>query len=164
MVSAIRAQLRQLDPELPVYNVSTLKELVSASISQTRFPALTLSLFAGSALLLAAIGVYGVLAYSVAQSRHDIGVRMALGAQQGQILRFFLGQGAKWAALGGSAGLVAALILVRFMRGMLFQVGPYDPTILLTVTAVLSSVVLIACLIPALRAARVDPIAALKNE
>jgi len=164
MVSAIRGQLKQLDPELPIYKVSTLKELVSSSISQTRFPALTLSLFACAALLLAAIGVYGVLAYTVAQSRHEIGVRMALGAQQGQILRFFLGQGVKWAAFGGCAGLLAALILVRFMRSMLFQVGPYDPKILLAVTAVLSAVVLMACLIPALRAAKVDPIAALKNE
>jgi ABC-type antimicrobial peptide transport system permease subunit len=133
-------------------------------MSQTRFPALTLSLFACAALLLAAIGVYGVLAYTVAQSRHEIGVRMALGAQQGQILKFFLRQGVKWAALGGSAGLLAALILVRFMRSMLFKVGPYDPRILLTVTAVLSAVVLAACLVPALRAARVDPITALKNE
>jgi putative ABC transport system permease protein len=164
MVSAILGQLKQLDPELPIYKVSTLKELVSSSISQTRFPALTLSLFACAALLLAAIGVYGVLAYSVAQSRHEIGVRMALGAQRGQISRFFLGQGVKWAAFGGCAGLLGALILVRFMRSMLFQVGPYDPKILLTVTAVLSAVVLMACLVPALRAAKVDPISALKNE
>ena len=164
MVSAIHGQLKQLDLELPIYKVSTLKDLVSSSISQTRFPALTLSLFACAALLLAAIGVYGVLAYTVAQSRHEIGVRMALGAQQGQILKFFLGQGVKWAAFGGFAGLLAALILVRFMRSMLFQVGPYDPKILITVTAVLSAVVLMACLIPALRAAKVDPIAALKSE
>jgi putative ABC transport system permease protein len=163
MVSAIRGQLKQLDPELPIYRISTLKELVSSSISQTRFPALTLSLFASAALLLAAIGVYGVLAYNVAQSRREIGVRMALGAQQGQILRSFLGQGVKWAALGGCAGILAALILVRFMRSMLFQVGPCDPKILLTVTAVLSAVVLMACLVPALGAAKVDPIAALKN-
>ncbi len=164
IVSAIRGQLKQLDPELPIYKISTLKELVSSSISQTRFPAFTLSLFACAALLLAAIGVYGVLAYTVAQHRHEIGVRMALGAQQGQILKFFLGQGAKWATFGGFAGLVAALFLVRFMRNMLFQVGPYDPRILITVTAVLSAVVLMVCLIPALRAAKVDPIAALKNE
>jgi putative ABC transport system permease protein len=163
-VSAIRAQLKQLDAQLPIYKVSTLKELVSSSMAQTRFPALTLSLFACAALLLAAIGVYGVLAYTVAQSRHEIGVRMALGAQQGQILRFFLGHGLKWAALGGCAGLVAALILVRFMRSMLFQVGPYDPKILLTVTAVLSAVVLMACFIPALRAAKVDPAAAIRGE
>ncbi len=164
MVGAIRGQLKQLDPELPIYKVSTLKELVSSSISQTRFPALTLSLFACAALLLAAIGVYGVLAYTVAQSRHEIGVRVALGAQQGQILKLFLGQGVKWAALGGFAGLAAALVLVRFMRSMLFDVGPYDPKILLAVTAVLSAVVLMACLIPALRAAKVDPVAALKNQ
>jgi predicted permease len=164
MVGAIRGQLKQLDPELPIYKVSTLKELVSSSISQTRFPAFTLSLFACAALLLAAIGVYGVLAYTVAQSRHEIGVRMALGARKGQILKFFLAQGVKWAALGGFAGLLAALFLVRFMRSMLFQVGLYDPTILGTVAAVLSAVVLMACLIPALRAANVDPIAALKSD
>jgi putative ABC transport system permease protein len=133
-------------------------------MAQTRFPALTLSLFACTALILAAIGIYGVLAYTVAQSRHDIGVRMALGAQQGQILRLFLGQGAKWAALGGGAGLVAALLLVRFMRSMLFQIGPYDPRILLAVTATLSAVVLMACFIPATRATKVDPIAAIRGE
>ena len=164
MVSAIRGQLRRLDPELPIYKVSTLKELVSSSISQTRFPALTLSMFACVALLLAAIGVYGVLAYTVAERRHEIGVRMALGAEQGKILKLFLGHGVKWAALGGFVGLLAALTLVRFMRSMLFQVVPYDPKILFAVTAVLFAVVLMACLIPALRATKVDPIAALKNE
>jgi predicted permease len=162
MVSAIRGQLKQLDPELPIYKVSTLKELVSSSISQTRFPALTLSLFACTALLLAAIGVYGVLAYTVAQSRHEIGVRMALGAQQGQILRFFLGQGVRWAAVGGCAGILVALIMVRFMRSMLFQISAYDPKNFLAVVAVLSAVVLLACSIPALRATRVDPMVALR--
>jgi predicted permease len=164
MVSAVREQLKQLDPELPIYKISTLKELVSSSISQTRFPALTLSLFACAALLLAAIGVYGVLAYTVAQSRHEIGVRMALGAQQGQILRFFLGQGVRWAALGGCAGIVAALIMVRFMRSMLFQISAYDPENFLAVVAVLSAVVLLACCVPALRATRVDPMVALRSE
>jgi putative ABC transport system permease protein len=164
MVSAIRGQLKQLDPELPIFKISTLKQVVSSSVAQTRFPALTLSLFACTALILAAIGVYGVLAYTVAQSRHEIGVRMALGAQQGQILRFFLGQGAKWAALGGCAGLLAALILVRFIRTMLFEIGPYDPRIFLAVAAVLSVVVLIACGIPALRATKVDPMAASRGE
>jgi putative ABC transport system permease protein len=141
-----------------------LKELVSSSISQTRFPALTLSLFACTALLLAAIGVYGVLAYTVAQSRHEIGVRMALGAQQGQILRFFLGQGVRWAALGGCAGIVVALIMVRFMRSMLFEISAYDPKNFLDVVAVLSAVVLLACFIPALRATKVDPMVALRSE
>ena len=163
-VSAIRGQLKQLDPNLPIYKVSTLKDIVASSISQTRFPALTLSLFACAALLLAAIGVYGVLAYTVAQSRHEIGVRMALGAQQGQILRLFLGQGLRWAAIGGCTGIVAALILVRFMRSMLFEISAYDPRNLLAVVAVLSVVVLLACSIPALRATRVDPVVAMRNE
>src|SRR6202453_2945446 len=164
MVSAIRGQLKELDSELPIYKVSTLKELVSSSISQTRFPALTLSLFACAALLLAAIGVYGVLAYTVAQSRHEIGVRIALGAQQGQILRFFLGQGVRWAAAGGCAGIVGALIMVRFMRSMLFEISAYDPKNFLAVVAVLSAVVLMACFIPALRATKVDPMVALRSE
>jgi predicted permease len=164
MVSAIRSQLKGMDPDLAIFKVSTLEELVSSSTSQTRFPTLSLSLFAFIALVLSAIGIYGVLAYTVAQSRHDIGVRMALGAQQGQILRFFLGQGMRWAAIGGCVGLVAAVALVRFMRSMLFEVSAYDPRILLAVVAVLSALVLVACSIPALRAARVDPIVALRNE
>jgi putative ABC transport system permease protein len=164
MVRATREQLKQLDPELPIFKISTLKQIVSSSVAQTRFPTLTLSLFACTALLLAAIGVYGVLAYTVAQSRHEIGVRMALGAQQGQILRFFLGQGVKWAALGGCAGLVATLILVRFIRTMLFQIDPYNPKIFLAVAAMLSAVVLMACCIPALRATKVDPMAAIRGE
>jgi predicted permease len=164
MVSVIRGQLKQLDPELPIYKVSTLEQVVSSSVVQTRFPALTLSLFACTALILAAIGVYGVLAYTVAQSRHDIGVRMALGAQRAQILRLFLGQGMRWAALGGCMGLLAALILVRFMRSILFQIGPYDPKIFLTVTAALSAVVLMACFIPALRATKIDPMAVIRGE
>src|SRR5947199_4713997 len=127
LVNAIRGELNSLDPDLPIYKVQTLGEIVSASTSQTRLPAVLLSVFAGIALLLAAVGVYGVLAYTVAQSRHEIGVRMALGAPRQRILRSFLGYGIKWAAVGGGAGLVAAFILVRFMRSMLFEDGPYAP-------------------------------------
>jgi putative ABC transport system permease protein len=163
IVSAVRRELGRIDPDLPVYGVQTMNEIVAASISQTRFPAVLLSVFAGIALLLAAVGVYGVLAYSVAQSRHEIGVRMALGAPRGQILNLFLGQGVKWAALGGSAGLLAALILVRFMRSMLFEVGPYDPTIFVTAAALLGIVVLFACYVPASRATNIDPMSALRN-
>jgi putative ABC transport system permease protein len=164
IVSAIRGQLKQLDPELPIYKISTLKELVSSSISQTRFPALTLSLFACAALLLAAIGVYGVLAYTVAQRKREIGVRMALGAPRAQILRLFLGQAVKWATLGGGAGLLAAFMLVRFMRSMLFEVAPYDPRIFASVAAILTIVVLMACYVPALRATKIDPMAAVRSE
>jgi len=164
IVNAVRGELNSLDPALPIYKVQTLGGIVSASTSQTRLPAVLLSVFAGIALLLAAVGVYGVLAYTVAQSRHEIGVRMALGAPRERILKSFLGYGIKWAAVGGSAGLVAAFILVRFMRSMLFEVGPYDPTIFLSVAGVLGIVVLMSCYFPASRASRVDPMVALRHE
>jgi predicted permease len=164
MVSAIRGQLKDIDPDLPLFKISTLEHVVSSSTSQTRFPTLSLSIFAFIALLLSAVGVYGVIAYTVAQSRHDIGVRMALGAQQGQILRFFLSQGVRWAVIGGGVGMIAAAALVRFMRSMLFEVSAYDPRVFVTVGLGLSTVVLLACSIPALRAAKVDPLIALRNE
>lgn len=164
IVGAIRSELKNLDPDLPVYKVQTLDQIVSASVSQTRFPTLMLSIFAGLALLLAAVGVYGVLAYTVEQSKHEIGVRMALGAPRAQILRLFLGHGVKWAMLGGAAGLLAAVILVRFMRSMLFGVGPYDPRIFASGAAVLVTVVLMACYLPALRATKIDPMAAIRTE
>jgi ABC-type antimicrobial peptide transport system permease subunit len=121
-------------------------------------------MFACTALMLAAVGVYGVLAYTVAQSRHEIGVRMALGARRGQILRFFLAQGMRWAIVGGCAGIVAALVLVRFMRSMLFEISAYDPRTLMMATGVLTVVVAAACLVPALRATRVDPMVAIRSE
>jgi predicted permease len=164
VAGSIREQLKQLDPALPVYKVSTLEQMVSSSVSQTRFPALALSMFACTALMLAAVGVYGVLAYTVAQSRHEIGVRMALGARRGQILRFFLAQGMRWAIVGGCAGIVAALVLVRFMRSMLFEISAYDPRTLMMATGVLTVVVAAACLVPALRATRVDPMVAIRSE
>lgn len=164
IVSAIRGQLKSMDPDLALFKVSTLEQLVSSSTSQTRFPTLSLSLFAFLALFLSAIGVYGVLAYTVAQSRHDIGVRMALGAQQGQILRFFLNQGLRWAVIGGGVGTIAAVMLVRFMRSMLFGVSAYDPKIFVTVGLGLLIVVLLACSIPALRAAKLNPLIALRSE
>jgi ABC-type antimicrobial peptide transport system permease subunit len=163
-VGAIRGELKNLDPDLPIYKVQTLEQVVSASVPQTRFPALLLSVFAGLALLLAAVGVYGVLAYTVEQSKHEIGVRMALGAPRAQILRLFFGQGIKWATLGGGAGLLAAFILVRFMRSMLFEVGLYDPRIFGSGAAILTIVVLMACCLPALRATKIDPMAAVRSE
>jgi len=164
VVRAVRGQLRDLDPELPVFKIATLEQVVSSSVSQTRFPTIALSIFAGIALFLSAIGVYGVLAYTVAQSRHDIGVRLALGAGRGQILRFFLRQSIRWVAIGGGAGIAAALILVRFMRSMVFEVSAYDPAIFLAVAIVLSLVVLMAGTVPARRAAKVDPVVVLRYE
>jgi putative ABC transport system permease protein len=164
MVNAVRSELKGMDPDLALFKVATLEQVVSSSVSQTRFPTIALSVFAGIALFLSAIGVYGVLAYTVAQSSHDIGVRLALGAGRGQILRLFLRQGVRWAAIGGAAGIAAALILVRFMRSMLFEVSAHDPAIFLTVVIVLSLVVLMAGTVPALRATKVDPMAALRYE
>lgn len=164
IVSAVRGQLRELDPELPVFKVSTLEQVVSLSVSQTRFPAIALSIFAGFAMFLSAIGVYGVLAYTVAQSRHDIGVRFALGARREQILGSFLAQGVRWAAIGGVAGVVGALVLVRFMRSLLFEISAYDPAVLFAAATVVFFVVLMAGAIPALRATKVDPIVALRYE
>ena len=164
IVSAVRGQLRNLDTELPVFKIATLEEIISSSISQTRFPTIALSAFAGIALFLSAIGVYGVLAYTVAQSRHDIGVRLALGARRDQILRLFLGRGLRWMAIGGLAGIAAALILVRFMRSMLFEISAYDPKVFLGAIAFLMVVVIVGGIAPALRAAKVDPMAALRYE
>jgi putative ABC transport system permease protein len=164
IVTPVRALLKQMDPELPIYKVSTFDQIVSSSVSPTRFPALVLSLFGSIALFLSAVGVYGVLAYTVAQRRHEIGVRIALGARKGQILGFFLGQGARWAAVGGCIGIIAALTLVRFMQSMLFEVSAYDPRVFFALPLVLAVVVLLASLLPALRAAGEDPLAALKSE
>lgn len=164
IVSAMRDQLRNLDSELPVFKIATLEEVVSSSVSQTRFPTIALCAFAGIALFLSAIGVYGVLAYTVAQSRHDIGVRLALGARREQILRLFLGRGIRWAAIGGLGGIQAALILVRFMRSMLFGISAYDPEIFLGASAILLSVVIVSAIAPAWHAAKVDPMVALRYE
>ena len=164
VVGAIRGQLRDLDPQIPIYKVATLQQIVSSSVSQTRFPALVLSFFAWIALTLAAVGVYGVLAYTVAQRNHEIGVRMALGATRNEIVQLVVRQALGWAALGGSAGLIAAFLLVRFMRTLLFEVSPYDLRVLLLVVIVLSVVALLAAALPARRAAKLDPMVALRYE
>ena len=164
IVSAVRDQLRSLDSELPVFKIATLEEVVSSSVSATRFSTIALSTFAGIALFLSAIGVYGVLAYTIVQSRHDIGVRLALGARREQILRLFLGQGVRWMAIGGLAGIAAAFILVRFMRSMLFEISAYDPKIFLGASGILLIVVIVAGIVPARRAAKVDPMVALRYE
>jgi putative ABC transport system permease protein len=164
MAGAIRQEIKNLDRDLPVYKILTLDQIVSASNSPTRFPTLILSLFAGLAMVMAATGVYGLLAYSVAQSRHEIGVRMALGAQRNQILGSFLGQAIRWAILGECLGLMASLLLVRFMRSLLFEVIPYDVRILAGVVTVLTAVVVAACYVPSFRATKIDPMVSLRYE
>jgi predicted permease len=160
----IRDELKHFDSDLPIYKVVTLQEVVSSSLSRTRYPAITLAIFGCAALMLAGIGVYGVLAYTVAQRRHEIGVRMALGAQRNKILWSFVTQGIRWTAIGGCVGVIAALMLVRFMRSVLFEVTPYDPKVFFATAAIISAATLFACTLPGLRATKIDPMGALRNE
>jgi ABC-type antimicrobial peptide transport system permease subunit len=141
-----------------------LEELMSQSVAQPRFRTVLLTTFAGLALLLAAIGIYGVIAYSVAQRSNEIGVRMALGARRGDVLRMVIGQGFALTATGLVVGGIAALALTRVLSDLLFAVRPTDPLTFLAMTALLLIVALGACVHPAWRATRVDPIVALRHD
>jgi ABC-type antimicrobial peptide transport system permease subunit len=137
---------------------------INDSVSGRRTPLLLAGIFAGAALLLAAVGLYGVLAYSVAQRRREIGLRMALGARPEQILRQFLGLGVRLLAIGLPFGLIGAWLGGRTMAGLLFGIGPADPVVFGGTTAVLIAVTVLACLLPARRAARVSPAEALRSD
>lgn len=162
--SAVRAAVSQLDNTVPVTGVATMDELLSKSVSGPRFRTVLLGTFAALALVLAAIGIYGVLAYSVARRTHEIGVRVALGAQRGQILWLVMGQGAKLALIGVAIGVVVSLALMRLMSSLLFHVSATDPLTFIAVSTFLFLVALAACCIPASRAMRVDPMVALRYE
>jgi putative ABC transport system permease protein len=162
--SAVRSEVASLDSDLPLYNVATMEERVSASISPRRFNALLLAMFAGLALILAAVGIYGVLAFSVAQRTHEIGVRMALGAQPGDLLRLVIAEGMSLALVGIAIGVAGALGVTRFIRSFLFQVSATDPITFAAVALLLLAVAFLACYIPARRAMRVDPMVALRYE
>jgi putative ABC transport system permease protein len=142
----------------------TEEEVVANSIAIQRFSLILLGAFAGLALLLASIGIYGVLSYLVGQRTQEIGVRMALGAQRLDVLRMVLGDGARMALVGAAIGLVAALALTRLMASMLFGVRPTDPVTFTAVAVLLSGTALFACYLPARRAAKVDPMVALRYE
>jgi putative ABC transport system permease protein len=164
LVSALRNAVRTIDPTLPVTNIRTLDQLVSDSIAQPRLNMLLMGLFGGLALLLAAVGIYGLLSYGVTERTREIGTRMALGAQVPDVLRLVLKQGMTLALIGEVIGLFGAFALTRVIRGLLFGVAPTDVTIFLAVAAVLASVALLACYFPARRAAKVDPLVALRHE
>jgi putative ABC transport system permease protein len=141
-----------------------MDEVLASTLQGRRATVELTALFALLALALAAVGIYGVMAYGVAQRLHEIGVRVALGAQRRDILRLVVGQGMRTTAAGVLLGLVGTLALTRFLRGLLFAVEPTDPATLATVSGVLAGVALIACLVPARRATRVDPAVALRYE
>jgi putative ABC transport system permease protein len=164
VLSAVRARIHDLDPELPLSNIRTMDEWVSNNAAQPRLNATLLGTFAGVALLIAAIGVYGVLAYSVNQRTREIGLRMALGAQQSGVLRWIVGQGMMVAFAGIAIGLAGAFALSRLLASLLFGIQPRDPITFGAVAAVLCAVAFTACLLPAIRASRVDPIVALRDE
>jgi len=164
LVPAIRAEVRRLDPALPITGVQTLEEVVGASAASQRFNATLLGAFAGVALLLAALGIGGVLAISVSRRTQEIGIRLALGARAGDVLGMVVRQGMTLVLGGLAIGLPAAYASTRVLRSLLFDVTAHDPVSFVAATAVLCAVALAACAAPALRASRVDPITALRND
>lgn len=164
LVAAIREQVREMDSELPLDQVKTMEEWVAASVAQPRFYMLLLGIFAVSALFLAAIGIYGVLAYAVRQRSNEIGIRRALGARAGDVVRMVVGTAMALAGGGLVAGLLASFALTRILSGLLYGVSATDPWTFAGVALLLGAVALIASLIPAQRATRVDPMVALREE
>lgn len=167
LISAIRAAVGGANGEQTVYNIQPLQQIVSDSMSAQQFPVILLGTFAVLAMLLASIGIYGVISYSVAQRVHEVGIRMALGAEKSNIFRMIIGQGVRLALAGLSIGVVAALILVRVLSSfsaLLYGVPADDPATFVAVSLVLITVAMFACYIPARRAMHVDPMVALRYE
>jgi predicted permease len=164
LTSEIRGVVAGVDKDQPIFAIATMDKVVSNGVAGPRLTLVLLGLFSGLALILAAIGIYGVISYSVAQRTHEIGVRMTLGAQRGDILRMVLGQGGRIAFVGIAIGMVAAFALTRLMAGLLFSVRAGDPATFGVVATLLAVVALVACYVPARRALRVDPMIALRYE
>ena len=164
LVGSSRVLVTALDPSLPVTRVATMQQQIDASVAPNRFSTVVLTAFAGAALLLAAIGLYGVLAFAITQRTREIGVRMALGASRTSVLRLVVGQGMRLVAIGLAAGLLAAMALTRVMTSLLYRTAPYDAWTFVLTAAVLSTVAALACYLPARRAADVEPMSALRTE
>jgi predicted permease len=164
MANAVRREVQSVDRDMPIYSIASMEELISASLSEPRFRSLLLACFAALALILATVGVYGVVSYSVAQRTHEIGIRMALGAGREDVLKFIVAQGFKLTLIGVAAGLVAAVMLTRFLASFLFGVTPTDLVTFVAGSVLLAGVAVVATYIPARRATKVDPMVALRYE
>jgi predicted permease len=164
LTTAVRNEMHALNKDVPLFSVQTMSERIGSQLAADRMIAVLLSVFGGSALLLAAIGIYGVIGYAVAQRTHEIGIRIALGADQRDILRLIVGQGMVLIVIGAGIGLALALAATRLLKSLLFEVSATDPLTFVSVVVVLVGVGLLACYLPARRAMKVDPLVALRYE
>jgi putative ABC transport system permease protein len=164
LTQVARAEMKAFDPNQIIWRVQTLEELLGTSVAPRRFNMLLLAVFAGVALVLAAVGLYGVMSYSVSWRTHEIGIRMALGAERADVLRLVVRQGMTMTLIGLALGLIGAFLLSRVIAGLLYGVSATDPLTFAGVSIMLLAVALLACLLPARRATRVNPIVALRTE
>jgi putative ABC transport system permease protein len=164
LAAAIQREVAAVDPDMPVYGVRSMEEIVADGVARQRFAMAVLSAFAVAALLLSAVGIGGVTAYVTSRRTREIGIRMALGARPGDVLRMVVGQGMRLIAVGVALGLIASLALTRLLEGLLFGVSATDAGTFSAIASALAAVALLACYLPARRAARVDPMVALRDE
>jgi ABC-type antimicrobial peptide transport system permease subunit len=164
IAGAVRRALREADSTAVVFSAITMEELVSRQTARSRFTGWLMAIFAGCALLLAMIGIYGVMSYSVVRRTQEIGIRVALGAARGEVMEMIVRHGMGLIAVGLAAGLAAAALLVRAIETLLYGVKPWDPVAFLASAGALAVVALVACLLPAARATRIAPSEALRNE
>jgi len=164
LVAAVRAKIAEVDPNLPVTGISSMEEVVGASVAQPKLTMQFVGIFAGFALLLAAVGIYGLMAYSVTARKQEMGIRVALGARPADILRLVVGQGMRMTVIGVVVGVIVSLALTRLLASLLFGVRATDPLVFGAATVILAGAAFVACYIPARRATRVDPIVVLRYE
>jgi putative ABC transport system permease protein len=164
LAAAIRQVVTSIDREQPVFGVATMQDVVDASVSKPRITLILLGQFSGPALVLAAIGIYGVISYAVGQREKEFGIRIALGAKRGDVLRLVLAQGGKIAVAGIVAGMTASLGLTQLMAKLLYSVSAFDPVTFSAAALGLAFIAMAACYIPARRSMRVDPLIALRQE